>query len=265
VHRNQFFIQDSLAGNDVYFHDAAAENGIDFDFNGYSNIGDFDHDGDLDIYISPNDGPGYLYRNTTAVTGDYLLVEALGANGERDCWHARVELYDQGTHHLRAWSELNTSNVNRSGFQNYFATDGDDHYDIRIAFANGVEMGPEEYPQLSNVVPTTIGHYLTVHMGQQQMAAKPVVSVPQAFVLSPAYPNPFNPSTTLSFTLPVAANVTLAVYDVQGKRVADLMQGALTAGEHRATWNAGSQASGIYFVELAAGTQTARQKIVLLK
>lgn len=83
-------------------------------------------------------------------------------------------------------------------------------------------------------------------------------------------PNPFNPTTTLRFTLPRAERATLVVYDIAGRRVATLADGVFGPGEFDATWNGTDAsgrdvASGIYFARLAAGEFTAVRKMVLLR
>lgn len=75
--------------------------------------------------------------------------------------------------------------------------------------------------------------------------------MPEAFALHDNYPNPFNPSTRIAFSLPEAAAVTLTVYDVLGREVALLHQGPLAAGRHEFTFKAGDLPSGTYFYRLA--------------
>jgi hypothetical protein len=72
-------------------------------------------------------------------------------------------------------------------------------------------------------------------------------SIPTAFALSQNYPNPFNPTTTIAFALPEPSYVSLVVYDVLGRKVAELESGTKDAGYHSAVWNAGEAASGVYF------------------
>lgn len=73
------------------------------------------------------------------------------------------------------------------------------------------------------------------------------VALPTQFAVQHNYPNPFNPSTTISFDLPENSNVRLIVYDVLGREVAQLVNGAREAGYHSATWDASIMASGVYF------------------
>ena len=92
-----------------------------------------------------------------------------------------------------------------------------------------------------------------------------VVSLPDDYILSPAYPNPFNPTTTLNLTLLVKEKVSVQVYNMQGQQVASLHDGAMEAGNHSLTWNADAHGSGIYFVKMLAGEHQSMQKITLIK
>ena len=86
-----------------------------------------------------------------------------------------------------------------------------------------------------------------------------------AFELSGASPNPFNPSTTINFALPHVAKVRLAVYDVNGREVAVLMEGMMPAGAHSAQFDGTALASGVYFAKLTAGGFTSVKKMALVK
>ena len=88
---------------------------------------------------------------------------------------------------------------------------------------------------------------------------------PCEFALLPAYPNPFNPSTVLSFELPDASFVELIIYDIQGREVARLMDGFRSAGVHEAVFDGGELASGVYFAKLTAVDYQQTQKLLLIK
>jgi glycosidase len=86
------------------------------------------------------------------------------------------------------------------------------------------------------------------------------------FALLPAYPNPFNPETTVRFTLEKAGAVRLDVFDMNGRRVQTLLDGAMrTAGMHEVRMNGGGLASGVYMVRLQAGGGVKTGRITLLK
>ncbi|NQV72804.1 Ig-like domain-containing protein [bacterium] len=89
--------------------------------------------------------------------------------------------------------------------------------------------------------------------------------LPTEFSLSPNYPNPFNPVTTIEFALPESKAVSLVVYDMLGREVQVLVRGDLNAGYHRVQFNADRLPSGTYLYRLVAGDFTRVQKMVLLK
>ena len=80
-----------------------------------------------------------------------------------------------------------------------------------------------------------------------------------------AYPNPFNPTTQISFRLPREDFVKLSVYDVTGILVDRVVSGIQSAGEHVVEWNATSLPSGIYFYRLEVGNFSETRKMILLK
>lgn len=90
-------------------------------------------------------------------------------------------------------------------------------------------------------------------------------SLPFGFALHANYPNPFNASTTISFSVDRETEVDLAIYDVLGRRVATLHDGPIDAGEHRVNVNAGHLSSGVYFYRLAADGNDAVGRMTLLK
>jgi flagellar hook assembly protein FlgD len=91
------------------------------------------------------------------------------------------------------------------------------------------------------------------------------VLIPKEFALSPAYPNPFNPTTTLSFALPLDSEVFVTIYNLQGRQIATLVNTTMEAGYHTVTWDANSYSSGVYFVHMIAGEYVNTQKLMLVK
>jgi hypothetical protein len=92
-----------------------------------------------------------------------------------------------------------------------------------------------------------------------------IFSLPTEVSLSKAYPNPFNPSTTISYDVPSDMNISLVVYDVRGRMVAELVNGSVDAGTYDVIWNAENQSSGVYFMKLVAGNTMKTQKMMLVK
>lgn len=84
------------------------------------------------------------------------------------------------------------------------------------------------------------------------------------------YPNPFNPSTTISFNLSAESNVDIVVYNVKGQKVKQLVKDQLSVGQHSIEWNGKdtnnkSVSSGMYFYKISAGKSSAMRKMLLLK
>ena len=79
------------------------------------------------------------------------------------------------------------------------------------------------------------------------------------------YPNPFNPETVIEYILPNASEITIVIYNLNGKVVERLVETKQPEGYHRATWDASKLSSGIYFYRLQAGEFVQTRKMVLLK
>jgi flagellar hook assembly protein FlgD len=94
--------------------------------------------------------------------------------------------------------------------------------------------------------------------------------LPRTYVLFPAFPNPFNPQTTVSFFLPEESKVRLRVYDLLGRPVRNLSAGRLSAGYHTLTWKGRNEfgrtvAAGVYLLEMRAQDFRQVRKLLLLK
>ena len=92
--------------------------------------------------------------------------------------------------------------------------------------------------------------------------------LPTKVALYPAYPNPFNPITTLQFDVPnaeVIHSISLNIFDMRGRQVETLVNGSMLPGSYRIQWHADQFASGMYFAKLVYGTKIKTQKILLLK
>ena len=125
----------------------------------------------------------------------------------------------------------------------------EDHFDFeKLATGNGVEFACD----WTNSGEPFPGESMTeIH--------------PSSFILHPCFPNPFNPSTVISFEMRDAGFVNLTVYDVQGREVAKLMNGQMPAGSHQVVFDGSNLPSGIYFAKLRAGDYSQTQKIMLMK
>lgn len=89
--------------------------------------------------------------------------------------------------------------------------------------------------------------------------------IPKNFSLNQNYPNPFNPVTMIRFALPKSGNVTLKVYDILGREVANLVSGFKAAGEYMVDFDASALTSGVYFYRLESDGYVDVKRMVLLK
>lgn len=85
------------------------------------------------------------------------------------------------------------------------------------------------------------------------------------YALENNYPNPFNPSTIINFSIPVAEQVRLAVYNVAGQLVEMLVDAPMAAGNYKATFDAGNLPSGLYFYTIQAGAFKTTKRMILMK
>jgi hypothetical protein len=91
-------------------------------------------------------------------------------------------------------------------------------------------------------------------------------TVPEEFLLHPAYPNPFNPTTTIRFNVGTTSALSqVQIYDINGRLVETLADEVLELGQHTVQWNATAFSSGVYFVRMASEAFSESQKILLLK
>jgi len=99
----------------------------------------------------------------------------------------------------------------------------------------------------------------------QPVVKQPVTNIATEFRLYPNYPNPFNSSTVLRYSIPQAARVSLVIYNILGQRVAILYDGIQESGVHRITWDASHLSSGVYFAQLHSADNVKTVKMVLMK
>ena len=122
-------------------------------------------------------------------------------------------------------------------------------------------------PDTSEVV-LSIGSPVILNIEIEQFptsVSETVITNPQDYNLRQNHPNPFNPTTTIAYDLPVASDVTLTIYNMRGQEVARLVDAEQSAGEYQTEWNASNVSSGIYFYRLQAGDFVQTRKMVLLR
>lgn len=139
-------------------------------------------------------------------------------------------------------------------------------------------IGKDAWPTVQSLG-TSAGGYLLVGLQDQGLYRSATVTavkdsqgqiLPTTFSLEQNYPNPFNPSTQIRFSLPVDANVRITIYNLLGQQVATVLESALNAGIHEATWDGQTEsgvraATGVYFYKIEAGSFIQTKKALLIK
>jgi hypothetical protein len=109
------------------------------------------------------------------------------------------------------------------------------------------------------------GDEFVLHTRTSGILSVPLAAKPAQFSLSQNYPNPFNPSTTIRYTLTKAGAVSLTVFDILGRKVADLINQRQQPGEHAVVFSAPSRASGVYFYRLSSPDGVQTKKMLLIR
>lgn len=134
------------------------------------------------------------------------------------------------------------------------------YYEVVSYTGNTLELhynywdDPEPHPQAGTII--------LVRAGVSGVGDS---SVPQVAQLGHNYPNPFNPSTNIEFSIPRDEFVTLRVFDARGRGVSTLVASHLEAGSHSFNWNASGAADGVYLYQLEAGGFSETRKMTLVK
>jgi len=116
-----------------------------------------------------------------------------------------------------------------------------------------------------------VRNFILVSRGRYEHLASIRPEIPQAFSLDQNYPNPFNPWTTLSYQLAAAGHVSVALYNVLGQQIAQVIDEVQEAGYYERVWDGSKASSGIYYARLTVTDDQGKQvyhsmkKLLLLK
>jgi ASPIC and UnbV/FG-GAP-like repeat/Right handed beta helix region len=225
--------------------------------------GDIDSDGDLDLTVAVRGGRSRLYRNNQVNGNHWLKLDLRSLHGMVGSVGARVQIFTgPDTTQIR---EVSASNGWRSSD------------DLTVHFGLGAETlvdslrvtWPGGQPLVLNDV--AVDQLLVlVEEFTETVSDVPANRALRSFRLEQAFPNPFNPSTTIRFSVPESRQVSLCIYDVAGRLIKVLLDEHQEAGEHEAIWRGRDRsdrnvAAGVYFVRLQAGRFTQARTITLVK
>jgi len=141
-----------------------------------------------------------------------------------------------------------------------------DSLKLRVHTSGGVPSGPYTISITAKGTKGVPIHVRTVTLTVTPLGITSIGnSVPGKFYLYQNYPNPFNPSTEIVFDIAKAGNVKLTVYDISGRKVAELLNTAYNPGKYMEHFDASNYASGVYFYKLETPEYTSIRKMMLIK
>lgn len=267
------FVNDHYYGNVLYknngnetFTNVAVEMGITGGFGDYFGMtwGDYNNDGAIDIFVTGHFHIYRLYRNDNC-PGNYLTIDLKGIESNYSGIDTKIELYveDQAIH---KWVTVGEGMLDFHSLPVEFGLGDNEFIDsLRIVWSNNNSQ------VLYNV---NANQRITIEEGSVVIADNPISSISN-FQLKQNFPNPFNPSTTISFeTTNLHENIRIEIYNLKGQKVKTLPvilspESSLRKGS--AIWNGTDEndqpvTSGIYFYKLNINGKTeAIKKCLLLK
>jgi len=215
------------------------------------------------------------------VDGDYITGYAVTTDGRvlrlNDIVPVELTSFTANTQEGRVYLNWSTATeLNNLGFEveRKIINNNKEGEWVRIGFREGygTTTEPKEYSYLddiSSIAATSLFYRLKQidFLGSYEYSDEVFVETlaPTYFVLRQNYPNPFNPSTTITFGVPVKANVVLKVFNSLGEEVAQLVNKEIPAGVYEVEFKAEEITSGIYFYRLQAGQFVETKKMVLLR
>ena len=173
-----------------------------------------------------------------AMNSDYLFIDQAGVAG--------LQLEVTG----------NFSNVSSKSYDLYY-NDGT----ILVISLDGNDIAGKVFDYTGTM---TINDMIVSNWNGSEVTATVVVE-PGAFNLHPAYPNPFNPVTSIAYDVTSSALVNISIYDVLGRNMETLVNEVKPSGTYSINWNASNYSSGVYYVKMVSGESSQMQKVVLMK
>jgi photosystem II stability/assembly factor-like uncharacterized protein len=204
----------------------------------------------LDIYTAGSFGYVFKFQNY------FIPVEMVSFN-------ANV------SGQLVALSWVTATEINNQGFAIERKSLSNDYTQIAFVSGKGTTTERQSYYYVDNV---SSGKYIyrlkQIDFDGSYTYSNEIevdVNSPIKFALEQNFPNPFNPVTTISYSIPVDGFVNLAVYNLIGEKVAELVNSNVRAGSYQMNFDASKLSSGVYFYKLQTGSYSDTKKMILMK
>lgn len=202
-----------------------------------------------------------FYFGTDLITVPPLPVELTSfsaviiSNAVHLNWETATEVNNYGFEVQKLQSELSSAEWESLGFiEGYGNSNSPKQYSFVDNAINGAQKFSYRLKQIDNDGAFEYSKIIEVD-----------VTAPIEFSLSQNYPNPFNPSTTIKYSIPAKQFVSLKVFNILGKEVAQLVNSEQAEGFYNVTFDASGLSSGVYFYKLQTGSFTATHKMLLIK
>jgi len=248
---------------------------------------------ELNYVVWKNSGAGWQNVGVTSVDTTNHFIQVSGLTGFGDVTAADpagalpIQLVSfvvtpvPNTNDVKlAWATA--TEVNNYGFfvqRSLSAADGFVDLPNNFVLGNGSTLAPKNYQWTDKDVPAGKLYYrlkqvdldgTTTYYGPQMVQTTIATGLkenqgPLSLSLAQNWPNPFNPSTTISYQLPGSSSVRLVVYDLVGREVATLVNEVESAGTHMVKFDGSNLASGTYVYRIEAGNFVATKKLTLVK
>jgi hypothetical protein len=227
---------------------------------------DYDKDGDIDLFVARNNyfgGNNCFYKNL-GNSNSWINITCDGTTSNKCGVGAKVFVKANINGSLKTQLQVVTtqSGGNQSGMNNLNPTFGLGDATVIDSIIVIWSSGTTDY-----IGQTDVNQFITIKegVGIVTNAEDNYLSPVTGYSLGSNYPNPFNPSTTINYSLPAETYVSIKVYDITGKEITTLVSELQTAGEYQITFDGKNLASGVYLLRISAGKFNSTIKMNLLK